>query len=153
MNTRYRVVALVFTLMAYCSVAMADKPEIYTYRSKGAVKGVDVVAYFSLSENAKAVKGSDEFRYEWKGATWRFSTEENRKAFSMAPEKYAPQYGGYCAFAVSHGFVTAPRPNNWKIVDGKLYLNNNRRSYKKWVNDYENKIIKADKNWPDVLKK
>lgn len=69
MNTRYGVVAILFALVEYCSVAIADKSEIYTYRSKGAVKGVDVVAYFSLSENAKAVKGSDEFRYEWKGAT------------------------------------------------------------------------------------
>lgn len=71
----------------YCSVEIADKAEIYSYRSKGAVKGVDVVAYFSLSENAKAVKGSDEFRYEWKAATWRFSSEENRKAFSESTEK------------------------------------------------------------------
>ncbi len=152
MKARCGIVALLFSLVGYCSVAIADDPEIYSYRSKGAVKGVDVVAYFSLSENAKAVKGSNEFTVQWKGATWRFSSEENRKAFSVAPDKYAPQYGGYCAFAVSHGFVTAPRPNNWKIVDGKLYLNNNRRSFKKWLGDYENKIKKADKNWPEVLK-
>ncbi len=135
----------------FCSLVYAAKPDVYSHRSKGAVKGVDVVAYYSLPENAKAVKGLNEFTYEWKGAKWKFSNEANMKKFMAEPEAYLPEYGGYCAFAVSHGFTTAPRPNNWKIVDGKLYLNNNKKSFEKWKNDMENKIAKADENWPKVL--
>lgn len=86
MSARSCFIVSLFSLVALCSVAIADDPEIYLYRSKGAVKGVDAVAYFSLSENAKAVKGSDEFTHEWKVATWRFSSEENRKAFRVAPK-------------------------------------------------------------------
>ena len=142
-----------FVTFFLCSIVLADNPEIYSHKSKGAVKGVDVVAFFSLPEGAKAVKGSDDYRYEWKGATWKFSSAENRRLFSQDPDAYAPQYGGYCAFAVAHGFVTSPRPNNWKIVDGKLYLNNNRRSFENWKADQPNKIAKADENWPEVLKK
>jgi len=131
--------------------ALAGEPEIYEHRSKDAARGVDVVAYFSLEDGAKPIKGSKDITYEWKGATWRFATVENRKKFSDNPEAYAPQYGGYCAFAVAHGFTTSPRPENWKVVDGKLYLNNNRKSFQKWVADHKNKIAKADENWPDVL--
>jgi len=135
------------------SQAFAEKKEVYEHRFKGAVKGVDGVAYYSLPPDAKSVKGSKEFTYEWKGATWRFANAKNRDKFIENPEAYAPQYGGYCAFAVSHGFTTSPRPDSWKIVDGKLYLNNNKRSFVKWEQDYENKIAKADSNWPAVLKK
>ena len=139
-------------VFALSQVVFADDPEIYTHRSKGAIKGVDVVEFYNLPAGAKAVKGSDKYTYEWKGATWKFSSQENLDKFSKEPDVYAPQYGGYCAFAVAHGFTTSPRPNNWKIVDGKLYLNNNKKSFDKWKADYENKIKKADENWPKVLK-
>ena len=142
---------VIFVAFIVSSLAYAAKPEIYSHRSKGAVKGIDVVAYFSLPDGAKAVKGKEEFSYEWKGATWKFASEENRRAFTENPDKYAPQYGGYCAFAVSHGFVTSPRPDNWKIVEGKLYLNNNKKSFEKWLDDVDNKITKADEYWPEVL--
>lgn len=147
-----RFIAL-FPLLAIFSLAFADSPEIYSHKKRGAVKGVDVVAYYSLPQGAKAVKGSKDYSYEWKGATWKFANQENLNKFSANPEAYAPQYGGYCAFAVAHGFTTSPRPNNWRIVNGKLYLNNNRSSFKKWLADRENKITKADENWPKVLTK
>lgn len=142
---------VIFVIILASSAVFSDQPEIYTHRFKGAIKGVDVVAFFTLPVGAKAVKGSDEFTYEWRGATWKFSSEENRKKFSRNPQKYAPQYGGYCAFAVAHGFTTSPRPNHWFIADGKLYLNNNKNSFHKWLEDKENKIARADENWPDVL--
>jgi len=138
-------------LVCLSSAVIAENSEIYSHRSKGAIKGIDVVAYFSLPDGAKALRGSNEFTYEWKGATWKFISEENRDAFSRNPDKYAPQYGGYCAFAVAHGFTTSPRPNNWKIVGGKLYLNNNAKSFEKWLQDKDNKIAKGDENWPEVL--
>lgn len=149
-----KTMTILFTsiLMIISTAVYADDPEIYSHKKRGAVKGIDVVAYFDLPEGAKAVKGLKEHTYEWKGATWRFSSAENRQRFSENPEAFAPQYGGYCAFAVSHDFTTSPRPDSWKIVDGKLYLNNNRTSFKKWSKDMENKIAEADKNWPSVLK-
>lgn len=140
-----------FYLLA--TIAFADKPEIYSHRSKGAVKGVDVVAYYALPPGSKAVRGNKEITYTWKDTTWRFSSEANRQKFMANPEAYVPQYGGYCAFAVSHGFTTSPRIDSWKIVDGKLYLNNNKKSFEKWQADLSNKIATADKNWPSVLSK
>ncbi|PCK09038.1 MAG: hypothetical protein COA42_06045 [Alteromonadaceae bacterium] len=145
-----KVVVLLLLLWPYAN-AFADNAEIYSHKHRGAIKGYDIVAFYSLAEGANAVKGSKAITHEWKGATWRFSNEENRQKFAADPEKYAPEYGGYCAFAVSHGFTTSPRPNNWKIVDGKLYLNNNKTSFKSWLLDFENKIAKADNNWPEVL--
>src|SRR5262245_15678225 len=94
-----------------------------------ALKGYDPVAYFT--EN-KPVKGLSEFAYEWMGAEWYFSSAANRELFMANPEKYAPQYGGYCAYAVSRGHTADISPNNWKIVEGRLYLNNGWFAEKLW---------------------
>ena len=141
------------SLLLLSTVAFAAKPPVYSHKRSGAIKGVDVVAYFDLQPGAKAVKGSDDFTYQWQGATWKFSSAENRRRFIDNPQAYVPQYGGYCAFAVAHNFVTSPRPDSWKIVDGKLYLNNNRTSFRRWQEDQAAKIIRADENWPAVLDK
>ena len=85
------------------------------------------------------------------GATWRFSTEANRDAFAANPEKYAPQYGGYCAYAVSEGYTASTTPEAWKIVDGKLYLNYSKDVQKIWEQDIPGRIANGDKNWPKVL--
>lgn len=145
---------LVFCLcVALPTIAFAGKPDIYSHRKNGAIRGADVVAYYSLEEGEKFVKGDKAHSSTYKGATWYFSSIENKALFDANPEKYAPQYGGYCAFAAAHGFVTASRPNSWKIVDGKLYLNNNKKSFQKWTSDQSEKISKADENWPKILKK
>ena len=112
-----------------------------------AIKGYDPVAYFT---EGRPVKGSGEFEYEWMGADWRFASAENRNAFAADPEKYAPQYGGYCAFGVSGGYKAAIDPAAFTIVDGKLYLNYNRDVQKKWGADIRGYVAKADKNWPSV---
>lgn len=143
---------LVITLLASV-MAAAAKPEIYSHRYKGAVKGVDVVAYHSLPAGAEAVKGEKEHSFEYKDATWYFANAENKALFKANPERYVPAYGGYCAFAVSHGFVTSPRPDSWKLIDGKVYLNNNKKSFQKWEDKQDEKIQKADANWPSVLGK
>ena len=140
--------ALVFLTTAVFTQA-AD-PEIFATKN-GAIRGYDTVAYFSLQPGDKAVKGSEEFTHEYKGATWRFASAENRDLFAADPEKYAPQYGGYCAFAVSHDFTKSISPNVWKIVDGKLYLNFNRIAYRKWDKNLDESIVRGDKNWPTVL--
>lgn len=138
-------------LLTMSLLAQAADPAIYANK-KGAIRGADTVAYFSLEEGAKHVKGSDEFTHQYMGATWKFSSAENRDLFDADPERYAPQYGGYCAFAVSHDFTKSVNPNVWKIVDGKLYLNFNRTAFRKWNKDLNASIVRGDQNWPNVLK-
>jgi YHS domain-containing protein len=129
--------------------AQAREPEIYTgLFSSLAVGGYDPVAYFKVN---KPVQGKAEFATEYKGATWRFSSAENLAAFKANPGAYAPQYGGYCAWAVSQGYTASGDPQFWKIVNGKLYLNYDRDVQTKWEKDIPGFIAKADKNWPGVL--
>ena len=114
-----------------------------------AIKGYDPVAYFT---DRKPVKGSREFEYVWMGARWHFSNAEHRDLFIKNTEKYAPKYGGYCAYAVSQG-TTADDPEAWNIVDGRLYLNLSKKIKDKWSKDVPGYIKKADENWPKILKK
>lgn len=144
---------LAMALLCWALPALAGKDAIYSHWSKGAVKGVDVVAYFDLNPGDKAVKGSKEFTYEHKGAIWRFSNQKNLDKFKANPQAFEPQYGGYCAFAVAKNFAVAPRPDNWKIVDGKLYLNNNKNSFDLWLQNQSEMIQSANGNWPAVLEK
>jgi YHS domain-containing protein len=116
---------------------------------KLAVGGYDAVAYHT---QGKPVAGTDEFTHMWKGAEWRFSSKENLEAFLKEPEKYAPQYGGYCAFAVAHKGLSPGDPRHWRIVDGKLYLNIDASVQTKWNKDHLAFIKRGDANWPKVLK-
>ena len=93
-----------------------------------------------------------QFSYQWMGATWLFATAENRDRFQAEPERYAPQYGGYCAYAVSKGRTASIDPEAWRVVDGKLYLNYSKGVQKKWEQDVAGNVSKADKNWPDLHK-
>jgi hypothetical protein len=110
-----------------------------------AIEGTDTVAYFTES---KAVEGSSRFTHEWKGAKWRFVSAANRELFAAAPEKYAPQFGGWCAWAVKEGYTASIDPDAWKIVDGKLYLNYSKSVQSQWVGDIPGNIKKAEANWP-----
>jgi YHS domain-containing protein len=113
-----------------------------------ALKGYDTVAYF---QEGKAVEGAAEFSHEYMGAKWLFSNAENRDLFSKAPQKYAPQYGGYCSWAVGHGYTANGDPKAWKIVDGKLYLNYNEDVKKRWEKEESNLIQQGDNYWPRFL--
>ncbi len=127
----------------------ADKPVAPVNLSDGlAVKGYDVVAYFT---DGKPVKGNPQFVHDWNGAKWQFVSQEHLDLFRQNPEKYAPQYGGYCAYAVSIGKTASVSPNAWAIVDGKLYLNHSL-AQGKWERDRANAIARGDKNWPEILK-
>lgn len=118
------------------------------YSSWGtAIKGTDPVAYFT---EGKPVEGDSDYEHEWNGATWRFASAENRALFVANPEKYAPQYGGYCAWAVASGYTASTDPEAWKIVDGKLYLNYSKSVQSKWAKDIPGNIIKGDANWPGI---
>jgi YHS domain-containing protein len=131
------------------AVGRAQEAPVYTGLVKGvAVGGYDPVAYFT--EN-KPVEGKPEISLQHDGVTWRFASEANRDAFKAEPAKFAPQYGGYCAWAVAQGYTASGDPQFWKLVDGKLYLNYDASVQKKWEQDIPGFITKADKNWPTVL--
>ena len=115
-----------------------------------AIDGYDPVAYFTLS---KPVKGTREFTFEFEGATYRFASAEHREQFAKAPAKYVPQYGAFCAWAVSRGYTANTDPLAWRIVDGKLYLNYNASVQKQWEQDIPGNISKADTNWPALSRK
>jgi hypothetical protein len=113
-----------------------------------ALKGYDTVAYFT---EKKAVKGSDAITHEWAGAMWHFASLANRDAFIKEPARYAPQFGGFCAWGVAHGRLFDVDPvNAWKVVDGKLYVIFNADKKAVWEKDQANLIRKGDDTWPKL---
>lgn len=148
----FALFALTFLiLIAAIPATAADRvdPVNTTILGDLAVDGYDAVAYFT---DGKPVEGKKEHSYEWKGATWRFASAAHRELFAAAPEKYAPQFGGYCAWAVSQGYTADADPESWKIVDGKLYLNYNKKVQAQWEQDIAGLIVKAESNWPQLHK-
>jgi YHS domain-containing protein len=115
-----------------------------------ALKGYDPVAYFT---DGKPVLGKAEFSASHEGATYRFASAANRDAFAAAPAKYAPQYGGYCAFGMASGYKAPIEPDAWTVVEGKLYLNYNQSVRRQWSSDVPGYVRKADANWPTVRAK
>ncbi len=112
-----------------------------------AIEGYDPVAYFT---EGKPVRGKEAFTHSFAGATWRFASAENRDAFAAAPGRYAPQYGGYCAWAVSQGYTASTDPDAWRIEGDKLYLNYSKSVQRRWERDIPGNIAKADANWPGL---
>jgi YHS domain-containing protein len=139
------------TLALLCLSAFgADPVDPVSKDSAGlALKGYDTVAYFT---SGKPEKGTQAFTHLWNGAEWRFRSQENRELFKANPEKYAPRFGGYCAWAVSNNYTAPSDPTAWRIVDGKLYLNYNASVQKKWAAELEARIASAEKNWGGLHK-
>ena len=150
MRTHWIGTALVFAIAVGVSGLARALDPIYTgFFGDTAVSGYDTVAYFT---DGLPVEGSREHSYDWMGTTWLFASAEHRELFQADPEKYAPRYGGYCAYAVANG-VTAPGdPQVWRIVDGRLYLNVNKSIQSEWEKDIPGYIHSADANWPKLLK-
>lgn len=115
-----------------------------------ALHGFDTVAYFTVES---AVRGNSQYEFAWNGAKWLFSSAENLEKFRQNPEKYAPQFGGFCSYAVSHGYTANGDPEAWKIVDSKLYLNYNQEVKKMWEQNQEQFIKNGEKNWTEFQKK
>ncbi len=129
--------------------ARAAEARVYTGLVAGTgAAGYDVVAYFS---EGRAVRGVRDFEASHDGARWLFSTAANRDAFIANPQRYAPQYGGYCAYAVSQGYTAKGDPNQWTIDGGRLYLNFNRAVKTLWRRDIPGYVSAANANWPGVL--
>lgn len=154
MQFRSVIVALALTVapaIAATPAAYADKDPFYTGTfSNTAVQGHDPVAYFT---EGKPVKGSADYKTTYKGAEFRFSSADNLATFEADPAKYAPQFGGYCAWAVSQGYTAKGDADHWAVVDGKLYLNYNKKIQDRWNADQASFISQADTNWPNVLTK
>ncbi len=116
----------------------------------GAIRGYDPVAYFS---DGQPVKGATDITTDWGGATWHFSSTAHRDSFQVSPEKYAPCYGGYCAYGWSRGYPAPVDPMAWTIVEGKLYLNYDAGVKSDWDKKQAEYIQKADANWMDAKPK
>jgi YHS domain-containing protein len=115
-----------------------------------AISGYDTVAYFTKS---MPVAGSDKFTATYKNTIYKFSSEQNRDAFRANPEKYAPQFGGYCAMGVAMEKKLNVDPMAWRVVDGKLYLNLNKDVQTKWASDIPGHLNTAKGNWPKIKDK
>jgi len=116
------------------------------FSGKAAIGGYDPVAIFTEGE---ALEGTEDYTYEWNEAAWRFVSEENRDLFAQNPEKYAPQYGGYCAAAMGYkdGALVKSSATSWTVHEGKLYFNYNNKVMKSWRADMTAQIKRADENW------
>ena len=138
---------LIVTLLAglTSSTAFAASPVAPVNAAGGlGIKGYDPVAYFTERQPAE---GSDRYNYQWKGVTYRFVSAENLQRFKSDPEKYLPQYGGYCAFAMSINRIADTRPTEWTVFEGKLYLNNNFFSQSLWSLNKSSRVESGDRNW------
>jgi YHS domain-containing protein len=153
MNRRMLMKSFAVTAIAataFPTLAFAKKASVYTGIISGVgAGGYDVVSYF---KDGAAKKGSATFTASYNGAKWYFASAEHMKTFQASPAKYAPAYGGYCAYAVANGVTAKGDPSLWKIVGGRLYLNLNKVAQSRWSEDIPGNISSANANWPNVLK-
>ena len=138
-----RILALALLVMAL-PVAAVD--EVFQ-TGEGAIRGYDPVAYHL---EKRPVKGLSEFSHAWNGARWRFASAANRDRFAADPARYAPQYGGYCAYGTAQGYKVSTDPEAFAVVGGKLYLNYSRPVQATWNRDRPGYIRQADRNWVEL---
>lgn len=142
------LVGVCFSTLAVSMPAYAKGDQIYTsWRNNQAVGGYDVVSFHTNSP----IKGKPEITTVWNGAQWQFSTQANLESFLIAPDKYAPAYGGYCAWALAKNKLAKGSPKYWTVKDGRLYLNFNKKIKDRWLKDVDGFITKGDANWPAIL--
>jgi YHS domain-containing protein len=140
--------AILFTTGSFLLPLAAHAETSYNVNLFGvAIKGYDPVAYFT---EGKPVKGEKEFQVDWEGATWRFASAANLEMFNGDPEKYAPRYGGYCAYGVANNYLVSIDPAAWTVYEGGLYLNYSLKVREQWLEDIPGHIKMADANWPGL---
>ena len=148
-ETAFAVMVIVLGLLVRnpgSALAASDSPVPAVNAKEGiGLKGYDPVAYFT---NGAPTKGLELYSFAWKGVTYRFASAENLDRFKADPAKYLPQYGGYCAYAMSLDAIADVDPSRWAIVNGKLYLNNGFIAEKLWSLNKSGNIVSADRNWP-----
>jgi len=140
--------AALLLVSALASLARAGADPVNRDSHGVALRGYDAVAYHTRQE---AVHGEKAYAYEWNGAIWYFTSAGNRELFAENPERYAPQFGGYCAWAVGHDYIADGDPTAWSIVDGKLFLNYNKQVQALWLEEIPQLIEKGNGNWPKLL--
>lgn len=139
--------ALAFTAMPMATNS-ASAADIFHGRISGvAINGYDPVGYFKQN---KPVKGKAAHMSKWGGSTWHFASAANKAAFEANPGKYAPQYGGYCAYAAAKGYKAKTEPEAWTIVGGKLYLNYSLNVRALWDQNRTQYIRDGDEKWPKI---
>lgn len=139
---------LILTILLSSLLGYSQNIEVFSTKA-GAINGYDAVSYFT---DGKPVKGDAKFTLEWDKVTWYFSNKNNLDLFKASPTIYAPQYGGHCSYAASKGYKAPTSPDAWAIVNGKLYLNYNIDTQKKWEKGKDELIKKGDENWPTLKK-
>jgi YHS domain-containing protein len=144
--------ALLFSLASRAAQPPVNtlKNSIFGGRTDTAINGYDTVAYFTAN---KAVMGKDAYSLDWMGAKWKFASQANLDLFKANPEKYAPQYGGYCAYGVAQGYLVKVEPEQFTVRDGKLYLNYDADVQAMWLKDPAGYIKTADTQFPALLQK
>ncbi|MEM7674290.1 MAG: YHS domain-containing (seleno)protein [Verrucomicrobiota bacterium] len=148
MNIKTLTISIMLTLGLSVSLA-ADDP-IYTGTfSNLAVGGYDPLSYFS--RDGEPIKGNKQFSTQWRGAEWRFSSASNLAKFKADPLAHAPQYGGYCAWAIAQGKLAKGDAETYALVDGKLYLNYNAKVAERWNGDRQTFIEQANIRYPSLI--
>ncbi|MGC3947761.1 MAG: YHS domain-containing (seleno)protein [Chryseolinea sp.] len=137
---------VILMLLTASLMAWSQKSPVFV-TDNGAIHGYDPVAFF---KEHKPVPGSKDISYEWNGGTWHFVSDENKAAFIKDPVRYAPQYGGYCAFGTAEGHKAPTQIETWSIVNDRLYFNYNKQVQKEWNENQAELIRKTDENWPTV---
>ena len=142
-----RTIITLWTILIVCScTSKHGNAEIFVIDGK-AIRGYDAVA-FHLDH--KAVPGKNSYTYQWKKAIWQFASAAHLDSFKLNPEKYAPRYGGYCAYGTAEGHKAQTEIDTWTISQGKLYFNYNNEVKQLWMKDQQAYIYKADKLWTKV---
>lgn len=144
-----KLISLVLFSILIPSLSIGQNVNFYNNNDGVAIKGFDPVAYFQ--EN-KAVEGNNTIYYKWSGSIWKFTSEENLEKFKKQPERYAPQYGGFCAYGASENHLSPTDPEAFTIVNNKLYLNYSKKVKELWIKNTEQRIQKANEYWLTLKK-
>ncbi len=140
-------ITVVFAAMFMPAASAGSDPVFTGWRDNNAVGGYDVTSFYA----GLPLKGKPEFSVQHEGARWMFTTRTNLDVFTEDPDRFAPAYGGYCAWAVANDKLAKGSPKHWNVEDGRLYLNFNGRIKKRWSQDKARFIQEADANWPAIL--
>ena len=147
MNRRRQTVLVTAITTVALAVAVAAQTPVNSDARGVAIDGYDPVAYFAVGE---AQRGRADHTVEWNEATWYFTSAANAALFRSNPEHYAPQFGGYCAWAAAQGYVAGVDPQAWTVHNGRLYLNFSAGVRRRFVRDLDGNIAAAERNWPGL---
>ncbi len=141
-----KTITILLAFFASVAYLQAQQSQVFVKNSK-AIDGYDAVAFF---KDSQPIKGLETFSYKWNDATWFFKSQQNLDSFKTNPEKFAPQFGGYCSYGCSNGYKAPTQIDTWTIVNDKLYFNYNLKVRDSWQKNKEALIIKAESNWEKI---